>query len=141
MDNPFSAGNRLNMLTKAPALPQGWHKVEKGLWRHDNGEESRINPSSMFTNNNFASLKSADSPPGARPPRSQTDQTRQPTAETPASRQRDYGAAGGSLPADALPATRATELPARGAQSASGEGVQWWYMGMDNQQKGPVDAA
>ena len=50
-------GNRLNKLTGAPVLPEGWHKVGAGLWRHDNGEESRINPSSMFTNSNFSSLK------------------------------------------------------------------------------------
>ena len=43
------AANRLNKLTTQPALPEGWHKIGPGLWKHDNGEESRTNPSSMFT--------------------------------------------------------------------------------------------
>jgi len=60
-------GTNIRALTTAPALPKGWHKVDKGLWRHDNGEESRINPSSMFTNNTFDVLKSADSPSTSRP--------------------------------------------------------------------------
>lgn len=60
------AANRLNKLTSAAVLPEGWHKVSPGLWRHDNGEESRVNPSALFTNNNFNVLHSADSPPGQR---------------------------------------------------------------------------
>jgi hypothetical protein len=39
--------NRINKLTASAVLPKGWSKVSPGLWRHDNGEESRINPSSM----------------------------------------------------------------------------------------------
>ena len=49
----------INRLTTAPALPAGWAKVGPGLWRHENGEESRINPASLTTNNNFKMLVSA----------------------------------------------------------------------------------
>jgi hypothetical protein len=41
-----NCGN-INRLTTAPALPAGWSKVGPGLWRHENGEESRINPASL----------------------------------------------------------------------------------------------
>ena len=43
-----NCGN-INRLTTAPALPAGWSKVGPGLWRHENGEESRINPASMMS--------------------------------------------------------------------------------------------
>ena len=46
-------GPDINRLTTAPVLPDGWSKVGKGLWRHENGEESRVNPSALFTNSNF----------------------------------------------------------------------------------------
>ena len=60
MDNRFRCGGHVNHLTTAPALPEGWHKAGPGLWRHENGEESRINPSSLFTNTNFGALRSAE---------------------------------------------------------------------------------
>ena len=41
-----NCGN-INRLTTAPALPAGWSKVGPGLWRHEDGEESRINPASL----------------------------------------------------------------------------------------------
>ena len=60
MENKFRSNAHVNRLTTAPALPEGWHKVGPGLWRHENGEESRINPSSLITNTNFGVLRSAE---------------------------------------------------------------------------------
>ena len=65
---PASYGTRtgqsdINRLTTAPALPVGWAKVGPGLWKHENGEESRINPSSLTTNTNFGALTSQEMDP------------------------------------------------------------------------------
>ena len=63
MSTPLGYGMQSNIgrLTSAPALPAGWHKEGPGLWKHENGEESRINPASLQTNNNFSMLVSETS--------------------------------------------------------------------------------
>ena len=114
-------GNRLNKLTGAPVLPEGWHKVSAGLWRHDNGEESRINPSSMFTNSNFSSLKSAESferGGGAQDPADSSDLRPPPPPPRP------------------LP----PPLPATEQQSAAASSDKWWYIGYDDVKHGPVSS-
>jgi len=58
MPSGYGTGSNISRLTSAPALPAGWQKVGPGLWKHENGEESRINPASLETNNNFGMLVS-----------------------------------------------------------------------------------
>jgi len=124
--------NRLNRLTAAPVLPEGWHKIAPGLWRHDNGEESRINPSSMFTNNNFASLKSADSPEGQR-------RGAQGSVPAPAPERRVSPPPPPPPPASASQPEGAGEPPASVRQKSSTE-VKWWFIGYDDVKRGPVTA-
>ena len=139
MQHHRPGANRINKLTKDPVLPAGWHKVEKGLWRHDNGEESRINPSSMFTNNNFAALKSADSPPGMRPPPS-----RSATMSAPpiiASKSSGSGMSADEEYARESSYGRLQQQPlAASAPAQAEDDTEWWYMGRDNSQNGPVDS-
>lgn len=140
-------GNRLNKLTRQPVLPEGWNKVGTGLWRNEvTGEESRINPSSMITNNNFASLKSADSPVGQRassarhsgrnssPPQSPRggppSPQRPPLPQPPPIRQ--------PPPPPPRPPSYKSAHPQ--PPPPSPPPLQWWYMGVDNSQRGPVSA-
>jgi hypothetical protein len=108
-------GNALNRLTAAAVLPEGWHKISPGLWRHDNGEESRINPSSLFTNSKFASLKSEESSENVLA--SVTDGNMPPRAQSTSVHQ--------SQPPQQAPLTGATS---------------WWYIGQEDQQHGPVSS-
>ena len=130
--------NRLNKLTQQAVLPEGWHKVGPGLWRHDNGEESKVNPAAMFTNSNFSSLKVADSPEGQRPPAERL-------APVPT-----VGSGPGVAPPPP-PRPPPPPPPPSSAEVASSSTVappppppakseKWYYIGYDDAQHGPFSA-
>eukprot|EP00316_Scyphosphaera_apsteinii_P017818 CAMPEP_0119311142 /NCGR_PEP_ID=MMETSP1333-20130426/21899_1 /TAXON_ID=418940 /ORGANISM="Scyphosphaera apsteinii, Strain RCC1455" /LENGTH=192 /DNA_ID=CAMNT_0007315461 /DNA_START=109 /DNA_END=684 /DNA_ORIENTATION=- len=142
------AGNNINRLTTAPALPAGWHKAGPGLWKHENGEESRINPASLMTNTNFAMLQTADA---SQPAFGQVTQTaagsgRQP-GDLSASHQ-EVSPPELPLPEDAGEEINEVEaVTARWSIVAVEEGKpqeaaieEWYYYGADNQRYGPVSA-
>jgi hypothetical protein len=117
--NYYSSVNRLNKLTRDPVLPAGWHKAGPGLWRHDNGEESRINPSSMITNSNFASLKSADD-----------------TVDVSA----EYLSSHRATSNDSIKSASTGAGGSQQAPSPKGGAAEWYYMATDNSQRGPVNS-
>ena len=76
-------GPDINRLTTAPVLPDGWSKVGKGLWRHENGEESRVNPSALkAARKKLAEQAKAKASPAARSTRAS------PAAKPPPSNSR-----------------------------------------------------